>query len=137
MKIIKTVTTADLQDIFEGNIPDQHPGWYIESRIRDDRVFLAQKNTENMGFLIYDIWWGNCPFIELIKVRPDHQRQGTGLSLLDAAIKEIRTLNFKKLISSSEIMNDMGLSFHERAGFKKTGTLMLPHSKEQFFSMEI
>lgn len=110
---------------------------YIEARLRDERVFLAKNGDNPLGFLIYDIWWGNCPFIELIKVKADDQRSGIGKSLLNEAITEIKAQSFKNLISSSEVINDMGLNFHKSFGFRDLGILDLPHGKEKFFKINL
>ncbi len=137
IQISKNVTKSDLQDIFGGEIPDCHPHDYIQSRLNDDFAFIAKQDDKPIGFLIYTIWWGNCPFIELIKVKEEHQNKGTGTALLKAAAKEIKSKNFKTLISSSEIINELGQNFHTHCKFEKLNTLNLPHGEEQFYSIEL
>jgi GNAT superfamily N-acetyltransferase len=135
--IAKAVTAQDLRDVFEGDIPARHPDEYIQSRLQEDYVFLAQVNGVNAGFLIYSIWWGNCPFIELIEVRPGFRRQGIATALLRAAARELQDKGFRKLVSSSEIVNTLSLEFHAMLGFEWLNTLALPHGGEQFFSINL
>jgi len=138
LSISKNISTEDLANIFGGNIPiKDHPLSYINTRLQEEHIFLARMDNQPAGFLIYDIWWGNCPFIELLKVNETYQRKGIGKELLSAAIKEIKSKNFTKLISSSEVVNDMGLSFHKSFGFSPLKTLDLPHGEEQFFSIDL
>ena len=100
-------------------------------------VFTAKKDGDAIGFLIYNIWWGNCPFIELIKIRENSQKQGIGKALLKEAATEIKNKNFKTLISSSEVINDVGKDFHTKCNFEKLNTLNLPHGEEQFFTIDL
>jgi len=138
MKILKNITTKDIETVFEGQIPDYHPVSYIESRINDGMAFTARdEDGVAVGFLIYNIWWGNCPFIELIKVRKHSQRKGVGLELLKELKKELVEKGFEKLISSTEIINELGLGFHDKANFQKLNTLLLPHGEEQFYTMDL
>ena len=135
--ISNNVTEADLKEVYDGTIPKHHPDHYIAARLRDKTVFVAKNNGTALGFLIYTIWWGNCPFIELIKVRKPYQRQGTGIALLKAAANDIQKQHFKTVISSSEVINEIGTNFHRRWGFKDLNVLELPHGQEQFYSIEL
>jgi L-amino acid N-acyltransferase YncA len=138
MSISKSITVDDISQVYEGQIPDYHPTSYLQTRLHDNMAFVAKDNSKNaIGFLIYNIWWGNCPFIELIKIHKSYQRQGIGLALLEEAKREIKSKGFKKLISSTEIVNQLGLGFHDKAGFKKLNSLDLPHGEEQFYSIDL
>src|SRR5687767_9926511 len=106
--ITKNITTENLEDIFEGPIPSHHPDYFFRSRINDGFVFLATYDGKPAGFLTYTIWWGNCPFIELLKVKPECQKHGIGRALLAAAAEDLKSKKFKTLISSSEAVNDAG-----------------------------
>ena len=135
--ISKNLTKKDFQDIFGGSIPDCHPDHFIQSRLNDGFAFVAKEGDLPVGFLIYTIWWGNCPFIELIKIKDNYRRQGIGNQLLKTAAKDIYTKNYKELISSSEVINDMGKNFHKKCGFKEMEILNLSHEKEQFFKIKL
>lgn len=137
IQITKEVTTNDLKDVLGGQIPDYNPPEFINSRLQSKYVFLALVDGKAAGFLIYSIWWGNCPFIELIKVKKSFQRIGVGSKLLAEAKKEIKGKGFQTLISSTEVINNLGLSFHKKEGFEKLNTLHLPHGEEQFYSLKL
>jgi L-amino acid N-acyltransferase YncA len=135
--ISKASSISELEDVFEGSIPDYHPEDFWQTRFNEKRIFLAKQKNHNVGFLVYTIWWGNCPFIELIKIRPDFQKQGFGTLLLKEAAKELHSKHFKTLISSSEVINAGGNKFHDAIGFEKLDILKLPHGEEQFYSVDI
>jgi len=129
------IQPADLADIQ----PDLLPGRidYLSSRIRDGFVYLAARDNENVGFLIYSIWWGNTPFIELLTVKPECRRSGAGTALLEAAVRDIKAKGFRDIISSAIAANPLGVQFHEKKGFQKLESLSMPHAQEQFFRLKI
>ncbi|MFZ2587177.1 MAG: GNAT family N-acetyltransferase [Alphaproteobacteria bacterium] len=138
VRIAKGTTIDQIRHVFGGTIPEWHPDEFIQSRLRSGYVFVAlDENDHPIGFLIYSIWWGNCPFIELIKVVEDMRGMGIGSQLLDVAKAEIKAKGFEMLIASSEMTNMLGQKFHEKLGFKKLNSLVLPHGEEQFFGINL
>lgn len=135
LEITKKFSLEELIEAFGGEIPEYHPPEFIQARMNSGYVFLAQVDDKPTGLLIYSIWWGNCPFIELIKIHPEFQRVGIGSQLLDAAKAELKEKGFIELISSTEAINNMGLAFHQKQGFKPLNSLQLPHGEEKFFKI--
>ncbi len=143
VQIDNNLTKDALIDIYGGKIPSYHPDYFIDSRLKDGFGLLAEMDGKPAGFLIYTIWWGNCPFIEVLKVKEGFEGHGIGISLMRAAAREMKAKNFDTLISSSEAGDPEGkkypdgMSFHLKHGFEKLNTLHLPHGEEQFFSIEV
>jgi len=138
MDILKAISIEEVETAFGGEIPERHPHSYIESRLRDEMLFIVQSDDNKIiGCLIYDIWWGNTPFIEYVNVLEQHQRKGTGLALLNAAKQDLKSKGFDQAISSTELSNPLGLGFHDKAGFKKLESLNFPHGEEQFYIMDL
>ena len=137
LEITKKFSLEELTEAFGGEISDYHPPEFIQSRLNSGYIFLAKVDNKPAGFLIYSIWWGNCPFTELIKIRPKFQRSGIGSQLLDSAKAELKEKGFKELISSTEVINNMGFSFHQKQGFEPLNSLQLPHGEEKFFAMKL
>jgi GNAT superfamily N-acetyltransferase len=137
MKISKDVTLGDMRSFFGGAFPDYHPEEYIKSRVGSGYIFVAKNDEKVEAISIYSIWWGNCPFIELIKVNEAYQRQGIGTKLLETAKSEISSNGFKQLISSTEVINKMGLEFHTKHEFEPLNSLDLPHGEEKFYKLEL
>lgn len=137
VEIKKDVTLKDLTTAFGGTIPDQHPTEYIQARLASNYVFLAWHEGKPIAFAIYTIIWGNCPFLELIKVQEEYRGQTIGTQLLEAVKNEIQSKGFKKLLSSTEVTNPRSHEWHLKRGFKELNTLMLSHGEEQFFRIEL
>ncbi|MGE3770699.1 MAG: GNAT family N-acetyltransferase [Bdellovibrionales bacterium] len=135
MDIIRNPAVEDLLVIQPGLLAKH--GDYAAARIRDGMAFLAKMDNKPIGFLIYGIIWGNTPFIEHIKIVPDAQRQGIGSKLLEAAKIDIKTKGFAKLLSSTEVINGLGLGFHAKHSFKDIGMLAMPHGDEKFYELSL
>lgn len=134
MQIVKATSKDQIDAVFEGDAPHYHPDEFWNTRMQEQRVFIAQVDEKAVGLLTYTIWWGNTPFLELIHIQDDFQRKGFATKLLKAAAKEIKS---KTLISSCEETNDDSHAFHHALGFKKLNSLQLPHGEEQFYSIEV
>ena len=137
VEIVKATSREEIDAVFDGEAPHYHPDEFWETRLQEKRIWIAQEEEKNIGLFCYTVWWGNCPFIELIHIQDDHQRKGIGTALLREAAKEIQSKKFKKLISSSEVINDIGNEFHQDKGFEKLNSLNLPHGEEQFYAIDL
>lgn len=138
LEITKDINKQDILPLLGGSYPDYHPESYFDSRIRDKMIFIAKIEQDVVGFLIYTIIWGNTPMIELIKVKPEYQRQGIGKKLLRAALKEIsERVPYKVVLSSSEVVNKNGNLFHEKMGFLPSSVVTMFHGEERFYTYNL
>lgn len=135
--ISNDVKFDDIHAFYNQRIPDHHPEYYWDARLSSKSVLMAYDNQKPCGFLVINLIWGNLPFIELLKVKEDHQHIGIGTKLLEAATKTVKNWGFENILSSSETENESGLAFHNKCGFKKLNSLALPHGEEQFFILKI
>ena len=136
--IRKSVSLVELEKFFGGEFPAYHPESYFQARL-DTGFTYGAYNQDGLfsGFLIYSIWWGNCPFMELIKVSEECRRKGIATALVDKLVYDLKEQGFKELISSTETVNDYGINFHQAYKFKKLSSLDLPHGEEQFFKITL
>lgn len=137
VEITKAQSREEIDAVFDGEALHYHPDEFWETRLYEKRVFLAKHKGKNIGLLSYTIWWGNTPFLELIHIQDEFQRQGIAAKLLKDAAIEIKTKTFKTLISSCEVSNNNSHLFHKAIEFKQLKNLSLPHGEEQFFSIEL
>jgi GNAT superfamily N-acetyltransferase len=138
VEVTKKATIDDLQNVMGGEFPAHHPQSFFESRLNDDMAFIAKTDEQPVGFLLYSILWGNTPLIELIKVKPEFQRNGIGKSLMAAAVQDIKNrIPYEVIISSSETANDMGNLFHKHMGFEPAHSITMYHGEENFYRIQL
>ena len=137
VEITKAQSREEIDAVFDGEAPHFHSDEFWDTRLFEERVFLARHKGKNIGLLSYTTWWGNTPFLELIHIQDSFQRQGIAKRLLKEAATEIQSKTFKTLISSCEVSNNNSHLFHKAVGFKQLKNLILPHGEEQFFSIDL
>src|ERR1700739_3371289 len=101
-----------------------HEESYLQQQIAAGRVFLARSGEQVVGYLIYELIWGNTPFLALIRVLPEFQRKGIGSALFKELERALKQSGFKALVGSSTA-GEIGNEFQVKMGFKKIGTLPL------------
>ncbi len=114
-----------------------HPLSYFDKCLNSGHLLVADQDDEIVGFLAYHIVWGNTPFIELVQVPSAYQKKGIGTLLLATLEGILKSQGYPTLLSSSEVVNDMGNSFHQKAGFVSIGILDMVYGKENFYSKQI
>lgn len=114
-----------------------HPPSYFDNCLNTGHLMVADEGGEIVGYLAYHIVWGNTPFIELVQVPSAHQKKGIGTLLVTALEGILKSQGYSTLLSSSEVVNDMGNGFHQKAGFVSVGILDMVYGKENFYRKEI
>ncbi|MBY4609037.1 GNAT family N-acetyltransferase [Rhizobium sp. 9T] len=87
---------------------------------------VAREDSEIVGFLRFSRFWGKVPYMEMIRVLPDHRRSGIGTALFLAWEKAMRGDGTRLLMTSSECDESRPQDWHRRNGFIETGTIELP-----------
>lgn len=95
----------------------------ISRKIEWEEIFVAEIKENLIGFLQLEYLWSSVPYISLIKVLPDYQRQGIGKSLLKFAEDFLRDKNFKSLYSSSQADEFEPQAWHRHIGFEECGII--------------
>lgn len=130
-------TLDQLEQVWEleGNsgTPWVHPQVYFEEALRYKRLLLAMEGDTAVAYLVYEIIWGNTPFLSLLKVLPDHQRKGIGKLAVKQLEKHLVSLNFKSYVTSSETINEKTKQFFPSLGFERIGELQMQHGGEIFY----
>jgi ribosomal protein S18 acetylase RimI-like enzyme len=130
-------TTTDLVDILEFNKSFaheyKHDLSFFDEGIISQRVFVARKDSQLAGYLIWQVIWGNTPFLALIRVAPPFRGKGLGTSLLKLCEKKLKAGGYKALVSSSEASNQEGRDFHRKKGFREIGIVEMGYGPEVFY----
>ena len=88
--------------------------------------FLAWQAGEIVGFLRFSRFWGRVPYMEMIRVLPEHRRSGVGTALFLAWEEAMRGDGARMLMTSSECDESRPQDWHRRNGFSETGAIELP-----------
>lgn len=95
----------------------------VRRKIEWREVFVAERNDRLVGYLRLEYLWARVPYIELIRVLPEDQRQGVGKALLSYAEEFLREQGHTALYSSSQIDEAEPQAWHRRGGFEECGMI--------------
>ena len=114
-----------------------HHESFFKEGIAGGRVLIAREGDRAVGYLIYQVLWGNTPFLALVRVLPKYRGKGLGRQLLSVCEEKLKKDGFRALVSSSEKMNEEGNMFHTKIGFKNIGTVEMIYGEEVFYKKEL
>ncbi len=80
----------------------------------------AYKGTELIGFLISFISQSK-PYISVIAVQPEHQRNGVGIQLIDEAIKYWSNIDHKSIRIHVSFERKNAFELYRKIGFEVLG----------------
>lgn len=98
-------------------------GEILLRKIELQEIIITEKNGVQAGFLQLEYLWSLVPYIALIKVLPEYQRQGIGKKMLEFTESFLREKKYKKLYSSSQANEPNPQEWHRHVGFEECGII--------------
>lgn len=92
------------------------------------RIYVAYENEEFVGWLRYNLFWDQIPFINMLYVMEDFRGQGYGIGLMNSFEKAMKKKYSKVMVSTQA--NEYAQHFYDKIGYKAIGGFMLP--KEEY-----
>lgn len=109
-----------------------HSPEYFEEILRFRRALVAFDSGTPVGYLLYQVIWGNTPFLSQIWLKDDYQGQGLGKKMVVLLEERLRAEGYKSLTTSNEKKNADGVAFCKKLGFQEIGLLEMAHGPEVF-----
>jgi ribosomal protein S18 acetylase RimI-like enzyme len=114
-----------------------HPRSYYEEALRYERLLLSYDSDTPIGFLVFEILWGNTAFAALAKVLPDYQHKGIGKSMKKLLEERLISLGFTSYVCSTEVVNERMKRILPELGFVRIGELQMAHGGEIFYLKQL
>ena len=125
--VIRFARLDDLDFAYQdGYIPAEMLNRKIEaqSTLNPDHiedVVIAEWNGKRVGYVRLEYLWSIVPYISLIRVLPEYQRQGVGKALLQFIETFLREAGHEALYSSSQADEPEPQAWHRYMGFEECG----------------
>lgn len=105
---------------------DRHisPG-ELRNAINLQRVIILEDGGGLAGWLRYNLFWDNTPFMNLLYVLGGKRGQGLGWKLVEHWENEMRSLGYGEVLTST-LSNERAQFFYRKHGYKDCGSLLLP-----------
>ena len=122
--IIRTATPADLPFLAEH---DRHitPA-ELDSSIRLGRVLvIGTANGEPAGWLRWNLFWDNTPFMNMLYLLDGHRMQGHGRALASHWEQLMREQGYAAVMTSTQA-NEGAQHFYRHLGYQDIGGFLPP-----------
>ncbi|HUX87457.1 MAG TPA: GNAT family N-acetyltransferase [Chloroflexota bacterium] len=116
--MVRFARSEDLSIVTDRNyIPTDR----MRSLIAFQQVLIAEDEGMKLGYACFDYFGAIHPFLALIRVFPEHRRQGVGRAILGFLENHLRSLGHDVLYSSSQVDEPEPQAWHRRVGFVECG----------------
>lgn len=118
------VRLANINDLTILSSLDKHIS-YDEMKLSIDlgRVYVLTENEKIIGWLRFNYFWSNIPFIDMLYINQEHQGKGCGKKLMSYFEQEIKC--FGQVMVSTQ-SNEYAQHFYEKLGYKAIGGFTIP-----------
>lgn len=89
------------------------------------RVLLCEDGGAPVGWLRWNLFWDNTPFLNLIFLLPDCRRKGFGQAMLRFWESEMAAQGYARLLTSTQ-SDEEAQHFYRALGYSDAGALLLP-----------
>lgn len=105
--------------------------------IQRDRIYIAEDDGQFAGWLRYNLFWDNIPFMNLLYVLEKYRGKGLGKELVMFWERRMNQQGYQTLMTSSQA-DEYAQHFYFRLGYEAVGGFRLDGSPfEVIFSKSI
>jgi GNAT superfamily N-acetyltransferase len=116
-----TIRTAALADLPVLSSHDHHISKNeLENLIRLGRVTLAEAEGEFVGWLRWNLFWDNTPFLNMLFLLPPHRGKGFGRALMTYWENQMCSMGFDRVMTSTA-SDEYAQHFYQKLGYTAIG----------------
>ncbi len=88
------------------------------------RIFIAEENNDFIGWLRYNYFWDNTPFMNMLYILNKYRKKGYGKALTEYWEEKMRCSGFNSVLTSTP-SNESSQSFYDKLGYKAIGGFLM------------
>jgi len=116
------IRLAEIADYSWLNKHDIHITDHILKRkIEANEVYIAQEGNEIIGWLRYNLFWDNIPFMTMLFILKEYRQKGIGRQLVRYWEERMLELGYKNVLTST-LSNEAGQHFYRKLGYYSYST---------------
>ena len=97
----------------------------LKNAVERKRIILAFEDNKFLGWLRYNLFWDNIPFMNLLYILDGNRGKGYGSQLVSFWEEEMAAKGFKFVLTSTQ-SDEEGQFFYRKLGYVDSGSLLLP-----------
>lgn len=114
-------TDLELLKKYEHCIDEQE----LKNSIDEKRVLVMFQKDVFVGWLRFNLFWDNTPFMNMLYFLEEHRGKGYGRVLVDYWEAEMQKSNYQRVLTST-LSNERAQFFYRQNGYVDCGSLLLP-----------
>lgn len=133
-----TVRFAEARDLEWLQAHDHHVAEdELRAIVARQRILLLEDGRERIGWLRWNLFWDNTPFMNMLYILASWQRKGHGRMLVGFWEKLMQQQGYQAVMTST-LSNEEAQHFYRHLGYRDAGALLLPgEAAEIMFYKEI
>lgn len=96
----------------------------LENSINLGRVYTAYDNGEFCGWLRYNLFWDNTPFMNMLYFFEDFRGRGYGSKMVEYWEMEMKNKDYSMILTSTQT-DETAQHFYMKLGYKTIGGFLL------------
>ena len=92
----------------------------LKNCIKTKRILLIFHNDVFFGWLRYNLFWDNTPFLNMLYILEDYRKQGLGSLLLEHWENQMQIQGYETLMTSTLVHED-AIHFYMKYGYQVVG----------------
>ena len=88
------------------------------------RINIAEDNNDFIGWLRYNYFWDNTPFMNMLYVLDKYRKKGCGKALVEYWEEKMKRLGFDTVLTSTP-SNESSQHFYNKLGYKTIGGFLM------------
>jgi len=100
---------------------DKHiSGKVLKNKIENNEIFIIKNNEKIIGWLRYNLFWDNIPFMNMIYFLEEYRKIGLGRKLVESWENEMKNIGYKSVLTSTQ-SNENAQNFYRKIGYVEIG----------------
>lgn len=131
------IRLAELTDLSWLTAHDRHIALgECERSVRLGRVLVLEAEDGGLvGWLRWNLFWDNTPFMNMLYLLEDSRRQGHGAAMVAHWEGMMAEAGFWRVLTSTQA-DEQGQCFYRRLGYRDAGALFLPGEAAELILMK-
>ena len=92
----------------------------LKSKIENNEVYVVEINGKLVGWLRYNLFWDNIPFMNMIYFLEEYRNIGIGTKLNNYWEEEMKQKGYNNVLTSTQ-SNEEAQHFYRKSGYKEIG----------------
>jgi len=92
----------------------------LNNKVENREIIIVEKNGQKIGWLRYNLFWDNIPFMNMIYFLEEYRKIGLGDKLVTYWEAEMKQKGYKNVLTSTQ-SNEEAQHFYRKIGYKEIG----------------